>query len=170
MNPVVFFFTAILVTTAAVIDIRSRRIPNWLVIFFLVAALVFGLEHRGLPGLRTSLMGMALAVIVLGPPCWLRAIGMGDLKLCVAVGAWIGFTQLTIALVITAIAGGIIGILWMSRSGKVGEAFDGAGEILFSLPRRGFSAHPAFRLDNPRANTLPYAPAIAIGTLFSFLC
>ncbi len=170
MNQIVFVSTAALVSSAAVIDIRCRRIPNWLVAIFLTAALAFRLENLGLDGLRMSLAGMALGAIAVGPLCWLRAMGLGDLKLCAAVGAWIGYQQLTVALVITAVAGGIVAIVWMSACGKVDEAFEGAGDLLFSLPRRRLGAHTALTLDNPRANTIPYAPAIAIGALFSFLC
>lgn len=100
----------------------------------------------------------------------LLAMGMGDLKLFAAVGAWIGFTQLGVALVMTAMAGGAMGILWTMRHHASGEVFDGAGDLLFGWRRRGFAAHHAVTLDNPLGHKMPYAPAIAIGTLFSFFC
>ena len=169
MNPLFSFPLSVSLLRQLSIDVRCRRIPNWLVVPFLAAGLVFAWNtmdwrvwERVLAGSCWPRLHSAL--------CWLRAMGLGDLKLCMAVGAWIGFAQFSLALVVTAVAGGIIGVLWMSRSGRVGEAFDGARELLFSLPRRRFRPHPALTLDNPQANTMPYAPAIAIGALFSFLC
>ena len=167
---IVWWSTASLVITAAVIDLRCRRIPNWLVIPCLSAGVIFSVEQRGLAGLGKSLGGIALATLALGVLVWLRAMGMGDLKLCAAVGAWVGFTQLAVALVATAIAGGVMALLWTTRNRAVKESLDGAGELLFGLPRRGFRPHPTLVLDNPQAHAMPYAPAIAMGTLFSFFC
>jgi prepilin peptidase CpaA len=170
MNLITWCATLTLVTVAAIIDIRCRRIPNWLVVPFLAAGMAFGLEQHGLVGIGKSLGGIVLAVVALGGLCRLRAIGMGDLKLCAAVGSWIGFAQLGVALVVMAVAGGAIGILWTAQFGAAAEALDGASELLFSLPHRGFRPHPTLSLDNPRAHKMPYAPAIAIGTIFSFFC
>ena len=169
-NLITGWSTLSLVALAAAIDVHCRRIPNLLVVPFLVAGLAFGAQQHGLPGLEKSLGGVALAAVALGVFCWLRAPGMGDLKLCAAVGAWIGFTQLGVALVITAIAGGAMAILWTARRGGVGESFDGAGDLLFGFAQGRFRPHPILSLDNPRAHKMPYAPAIAIGTLLSFFC
>jgi prepilin peptidase CpaA len=51
--------------------------------------------------------GIALATVK-GVLCWLRGMGMGDLKLCAAVGAWISPGQLGIVLVATGMAGGVL--------------------------------------------------------------
>lgn len=160
----------ILVLAAAVWDVRTRRIPNRLVLPFLVAGLVFSAARYGLAGFARSMEGIGLAVAAVGVFCWLRGMGMGDLKLCAAVGAWIGFTQLAVALVITAMTGGVMAVVWAARHGVLGESFDGAAELAFGAVRRGFRPHPILVLDHPRARGIPYAPAIAIGTLFSFFC
>jgi len=170
MNSIVWWSTLSLVVTAAVTDVRSRRIPNGLVIPFLAAGLIFALERLGLSGLTNSLEGIALAIVPLGALCWLRAMGMGDLKLCAAVGAWVGVEQLGVALVVTAVAGGVMAILWAVLHAEVGSSIDGASDLVFGFPARGFRPHSTLTLDNPRARTMPWAPAIAIGTIFSFFC
>ena len=169
MNPTTLA-TLSLVMLASVTDMLRRRIPNGLVLPFLAAGVIYNGMQHGLAGLVTSLGGIVMAAASLGILCWLRALGMGDLKLCAAVGAWVGFAQLTVALVMTAIAGAVIGIVWAARNGLVQDALEGAGDLLFSFPRRGFRPHETLALDNPRAHKMPYAPAIAIGTLFSFFC
>ena len=37
---------------------------------------------------------------------------MGDLKLCAAVGGWIGPTQMVMALVATGLSGGVLALIW----------------------------------------------------------
>src|SRR5205085_10518848 len=81
---------AMLVLTAAMYDVRYRRIPNWLVAIGLVAGvLMASVFFRG-DGLRTAFLGAALAFAIYLPLFALRATGAGDLKLMVAVGAFTG--------------------------------------------------------------------------------
>ena len=138
------------VAAATFADLRSRRIPNWLTIPVLAAGLVTSGVVGGLPGLLRSTEGAGVAVLFLAVLCFLRGMGWGDLKLCAAVGAWIGPGQMLFALMATAIAGGlmaVVALLWR-----------GVG-----------SGMPAgLTIDDPAAFKLPYAPAIAVGTLFSF--
>lgn len=170
MHPIVWWATLALVLIATLIDIYCRRIPNWLVVPFLAAGLVTGVWQHGVAGLGRSLGGVALAAVALGAFCRLKATGMGDLKLCAAIGAWIGVTQLAVALAITAMAGAIMAIGWAAFHGVIGESLDGAGELLLNFRGRGLRPHPVLRLDHPSARGMPYAPAIAIGTIFSFFC
>lgn len=105
----------------------------------------------------------------MGVFCFMGGMGMGDLKLCAAVGAWIGPSQLGVALVGTGLVGGVMAICWALAGGFLMETFRGAGDVLFGLLRRGIRPHQSLVLDNPLARKMPYAPAIAIGTLCSFL-
>jgi prepilin peptidase CpaA len=111
---------------------------------------------------------MGLGVLLLGIFCWMGGMGMGDLKLCAAIGAWIGPGQLFVALVITGIAGGVMAICWAIAGGFLGELFKGTGDLVFGLKDRGLRPHPQLVLDNPLARKMPYVPAIAFGTLVSF--
>ena len=93
---------------------------------------------------------------------------MGDVKLYAAVGAWIGPSQLMVALVITGIAGGVMAVCWAAARGFLGNLFSGSADLVFGIRKRGIRRHPELVLSNPRARKMPYAPAIAIGTLMSF--
>ena len=154
---------------ATIVDIRSRRIPNWLVLPFLAAGVIATTVAHGLTGLGKSIGGVAFAVAVTGTLCWLRGMGIGDLKLFAAVGAWIGPAQLGTALVVTGIAGGMMAVVWASCDGSLKESLNGSGDLVRGFWIRGIRPHPTLVLGNPSARTMPYAPAIAIGTLFSFL-
>jgi len=93
---------------------------------------------------------------------------MGDVKLVAAIGAWVGPSQLGLALVITGMAGGIMALCWAAAGGFLGELFNGTGELIFGMKKRGLRPHSELVLSNPATRKLPYAPAIAIGTLVSF--
>ena len=146
----------------------SRRVPNWLVLPFLAAGVIANTTSYGRKGLGQSMGGIALADAVAGILCWLRGMGMGDLKLCAAVGGWIGPGQLGIALVATGIAGGVLALIWAACHRSLGASLEGASDLVSAFWTRGLRPHPSLVLDSPSARAMPYAPAIAIGTIFSF--
>lgn len=169
MDYVAFLPTASVVTVATITDLRSRRIPNWLVLPFLVLGLLVSGILRGWSGLGQSLLGVLAGTAIMGVFCFLGGMGMGDLKLCAAVGAWIGPWQLTVALVITGLVGGVMALCWALAGGFLSETFRGAGDLLRGFGKRGLRPHESLVLDNPVARKMPYAPAIAVGVMCSFL-
>jgi prepilin peptidase CpaA len=168
MHSIAWWPTLTVLAVATFTDLRSRRIPNWLVLPFMAAGIVVsGLLH-GWHGIGQSLSGLALGGLLLGILCFLGGMGMGDMKLCAAVGAWIGPSQLIVALVITAMVGGIMALCWAAAGGFLGDLFRNTGDLVVGFKDRGLRPHPELVLDNPATRKMPYAPAIAIGTLVSF--
>ena len=168
-SAIVWWPTLVVVAVATFTDLRSRRIPNWLVLPFLLGGLVVSAWFHGLSGIGHSLAGVALGGFLFGILAVMGGMGMGDVKLCAAIGAWIWPAQLITALVATGIAGGLMALCWAAAGGFLGELFSGAGSLVSGLGKRGLKPDPEMNLSNPRARKMPYAPAIAIGTLFSFL-
>jgi prepilin peptidase CpaA len=78
MDSIVWWPTLSLVAVAAVIDLRCRRTPNWLVLPFRVAGTAPGVGRNGLAGFEKSQAGIAVAAVALGEVCAVRGIGMGD--------------------------------------------------------------------------------------------
>jgi prepilin peptidase CpaA len=93
---------------------------------------------------------------------------MGDLKLAVAVGAWIGPGQLFIAFIVTGIVGGVFAICYALWRGSLGRCLDNTADLLAHFGRLRARPHGEIRLGKTGALSIPYAPAIAVGTLFSF--
>lgn len=168
MHSIAWWPTLIVLLIATIIDLRSHRIPNWLVLPFLLAGIIVSFFPGGI-GIGRSLLGMLLAAAVLGIFWWLGGMGMGDLKLCMAIGAWVGPGQLVTALEVMGIAGGVMAICWAIAGGFLRDSLAAVGELMFGLKKRGFRPHPELVLENPQARKMPYAPAIAIGTIFSFV-
>jgi prepilin peptidase CpaA len=122
----------------------------------------------GWHGLGQSFAGLGLGLLVFGFLFWLGGMGGGDLKLCAALGAWIGPMQLFFAMVYAGMAGGIMVLCWAAFGGFFKELFTGASDLVFGLKQRGMKRDPELTLANPLKRRMPYAPAIAIGTLLSF--
>jgi prepilin peptidase CpaA len=168
MHSIAWWPTLIVVTVATFTDLRSRRIPNWLVLPFMAAGIIVSTWLHGWHGLGQSLSGLVLGGLLFGILCWLGGMGMGDVKLCAAIGAWIGPSQLMFALVITGFAGGIMALCWAIAGGFVGDLFKNTGDLVVGFTKHGLRPNPELVLENPSARKMPYAPAIAIGTLVSF--
>jgi len=153
---------------ASAIDIHSRRVPNWLVFPFLAAGIVTRAATGGVAGAGLSLAGMGVAVLLFGLPCLVRAMGMGDLKLAAGVGAWIGPGQMLTAFVVTAIAGGVMAVGYTVCHRSLGQGLDKTSDLLADLARGKIRPRGQNGPAAPHAS-IPYAPAIAFGALFSFL-
>jgi prepilin peptidase CpaA len=164
MHSVVYWPIVAVLTVATFTDVHSRRIPNWLVLPFFLAGIAVLSWLYGWYGAGQSLEGAGLALLIYGFLFWMGGMGAGDVKLGIAIGAWIGPNQLFIALVLTGLAGGAMALLWAMRGGFLKELFQNTGGLLFSAKERGEAV-----LSNPQRRKMPYAPAIAIGTLISFL-
>jgi prepilin peptidase CpaA len=164
-------------SVATFTDLRSRRIPNWLVFpFLLVGIVVSPLRHDwhggshgfGWHGLGQSLAGLGLGLLINGIPFLMGWTGGGDVKLCGAIGAWVGPQQLFWSIFFTAFVGGIMVLGWAAYSGFIKDLFTGAGDLIFGGKQRGVELEPAMAHANPVRRKMPYAPAIAIGTVLSF--
>jgi prepilin peptidase CpaA len=161
--------TMAFVSVATVTDLRSRRIPNWLVFPALGAGMAVSTWMGGWRGLGQSVLGAGLALLLFGIFFLLGGMGAGDVKLCAAVGAWIGPGQMVMALLMTALAGGVMALVWALAGGFLMDLLRGSGALLFRRGRHPLSPDPELTLANPLRRRMPYAPAIALGTLVSFL-
>jgi prepilin peptidase CpaA len=168
MHSVAWWPTIIVLAVATFTDLRSRRIPNWLVLPFMLLGIGVSARLHGWHGVEQSFAGIGLGAVLFGVLFMMGGMGMGDVKLCAAIGAWIGPAQLLFAIVMTGIFGGVMAVGWAVIGGFVGELFSGAGDLVFGLKERGMQPHPELVLSNPRSRKMPYAPAIALGTLISF--
>jgi prepilin peptidase CpaA len=169
--------TLIVLAIAVFTDLRSRRIPNWLVFPFLMAGIVVspwrpdwrGNGHGfGWHGFGQCIAGFALGVLIFGFLFWMGGMGAGDVKLSAAIGAWIGPQQLFFALIITSIAGGIMVLAWIFYAKFLQKFFLSVFHHAFGGKSSGNPSDTEMSLDDFMKRKMPYAPAIAIGTFMSF--
>jgi len=168
MHSIAWWPTLFVLAVATFTDLRSRRIPNWLVLPFLVVGVVVSGCLHGWHGIGQSFAGLGLGFLLYGVLFMMGGMGAGDVKLCAAIGAWIGPSQFFTAFIITGIAGGVMVLCWAVGGGFLKDLFTGAGDLVFGWRKRGMHCDPELNLQNPLKRKMPYAPAIAVGTLLSF--
>lgn len=157
--------TAVAVT-AAITDVRDRRIPNRLTYPALISGLVLQTAVHGWHGLLQGLEGG----LVFGG-CFLlfhlmRTMGAGDVKLAAALGCIIGPAASWQVLFATALAGGAMAIFVMVFTGRVLKTLRSTLGVVGFHAVHGLRTHPVVNLDNPAAVRLPYGLAFAAGTLY----
>lgn len=163
-----FIVSVVVVLVAAVIDAREHRIPNWLVGPCLLTGLVLRWAMEGRGGLWDSFAAISLALLATIPIYLLGGLGMGDCKLLAAVGVWLGLYQMVFVLFGTALAGGILAILFAAREGQLARALRSTLSLVTGWSQQGIRKNHEVSLDNPSALSMPYGPAIAAGVFFSF--
>jgi len=124
-HPHFFLLFVLLVTAAAVSDLRERRIPNDLVAAIFFLALLRHLEQGGLAGLVPT-PGQALSfVLVTGALVWLFArdmLGGGDVKMLAASALYIGADNQGTFFLLVALFGGLLAAGYLSiRSMQAAE-------------------------------------------------
>ncbi|MES2860255.1 MAG: prepilin peptidase [Pseudomonadota bacterium] len=144
-----------LVIAAALSDLTTMRIPNWisgaLIVGFFPAALAVGLPLETL-GLN---LGLGFAALVIGMGLFaLRIIGGGDAKLMAAAVVWLGLPALFPFILWTAIAGGFFCAGLIAARGSLSAYAAGAPTWVSNLLQE--------------KGDVPYGVAIAIGALLAF--
>jgi len=69
-------------------------------------------------------------------------------------------------LIATALAGGVLAVVYMVFCKRVGSTFRNLGVLLRFHLRSGVQPHPELNLQGPETIRLPYGLAIAMGTLY----
>jgi prepilin peptidase CpaA len=145
----------LLMAVAAFTDVRSYKIPNWLTgataLLFLPAAFIAGMPYPVMAGHVAT--GLVLFLVGYGLYA-LRLFGGGDAKMMAAAGLWLGASQTLIFLVLTALAGGALAIIF---------AVLAAAQMHSEMSDSSFTK--SLRKLAPK---LPYGVALAIGAILSF--
>lgn len=154
-------------------DIRWRRIPNKVLLVTLILGWALMGWEMGTFGLAKGLLGLITGFLLLLIPHLAGGMGAGDVKLMAIIGALKGPEFVLNTFIGTGICGGILAIavlLWQHRLGEtVSSLFRGFVLWLKSgLNLSGLLLWSKTWSQREHAYTLPYAVAIAVGTLASW--
>lgn len=149
---------------AGVLDWRFRRIPNWLTVSGLAAGVAVNTALSGWGGLRSALLGAALALGVLLPFVLIRSLGAGDWKLAGALGACVGPRQLISVLLATVWVAGVMALGVVIYKGRVKQTLRNIAHMLAAFFHLRMPASEV-SVDNPQSTTIPFGVAMALAAL-----
>lgn len=166
MLPLQLALLILLLFVATLVDVRERRIPNWLVATGMAGGLAFHIFSPQGAGAAFALPGIAVGMVTLLPMYAMRVMGAGDVKLMGMIGAFLGMYGVLGAVLASMVAGGVLAIAFAVSKRMVPQMLANlrdivthhhiqqmTGDIRGSLP-------PA-----PSIGKMPYAVAITAGTL-----
>jgi len=145
---------------AAVIDLRTRRIPN--ILTATLAAIGIGLAAAGFGrvGLGAALLGCLLGLAFMMPGHIFGATGAGDVKLLAAAGALLGPKDTIYAFLYTAIAGGVLALVVAVARRRLSQTLESTSRLVSG------SEEARTEIESTSSdNRFAYAPAIAIGVV-----
>lgn len=142
---------------ACVTDLRTRRIPNTLVLTGLVAGVSFALIDGGMGGMTRAISGVATGLLIWIPFWLLHMMGGGDVKLFAAGAAWLGPAGAVEAAMLAGLCGGVLSLVYVLQR-------HGLMHTVYRLAY-GMRAPQVLREVAPAAwnQRMPYALAMAAG-------
>lgn len=159
----------LLLLIAGVIDYRTHRIPNLLVLCGLAFGLIYNGFNPPFPGATPlwAAAGAGLGLLALLPLYALGIMGAGDVKLMAMVGAFVGPAPLLQVLLYTLICGGLLSLALVLVRGTARRAWRNLGGMMQLAIHDTIAGRKAsLRLDGrTSAGKLPYALAIGLGAV-----
>ncbi len=167
LHPYLQITLAALGIAAAVIDIRTRRIPNPLVAAGIIAGFAGNFALHGAAGLKTAGIGFMLGFGVYFLLYLLHAMGAGDVKLMGAVGAIAGPGNWFWIFVFSAVIGALFGLALVLSRGRLRRT---AWNIAFIVRELASLRAPYLRREeldvaSPQALRMPHGLAIGLGII-----
>ncbi len=162
-NAILQWSLALLLIAAVWRDLRWHRIDNGIVLGGIVVALTLHAIATGIPGIASSLAGLAVGLLLLLPFYARGGMAAGDVKLMAAAGAFLGPVDAAWATGWSLIAGGVIAFAILLQG-------DGLRRGVLSTSRQFFDYAMArvwvpAPAGSAAARRFPYAAAIAIGCM-----
>ena len=157
----------VMVVLAAANDLRTRRIPNLLLLAGMLGALTLhGFSPLPVTALTRAFSGAAIGLLIFMPLYCLRGMAAGDIKLMVAVGFFNTPAEMLQVALLTVCVGGLMALLVVLFNGRLRAAIANVLSLLRPLWMRLVGVHLASEpMPGPSVGSIPYGLAIACGTL-----
>lgn len=147
---------------AAAWDIRARRVPNGLNAALGAAGLAVNGWLAGWSGLAHGGLGVLVAFGLILVPFAMRLYRGGDAKLVIALGAWLGPTDIAWGFGFGVVIGGVLGLLMLigdpETRRRVGESVKAAAIT---------ATAPQVEADRGARRHVPMAVAFTIGAVLA---
>jgi prepilin peptidase CpaA len=156
-----FLVLAVMLAIAVYVELKERRIPNWLTLSGMALGLLIAwLNHT----LASSIVGLLIGFGFLFIFYVFGGVGGGDVKLMGASGALLGFHLIQPALVYTAFIGAFLAVMMLIwRKDFWMRLAVGFQKLAF------WRKDSVTELQPPAPIAVPYGMAIALGCLLALL-
>jgi prepilin peptidase CpaA len=169
-----------IVAYAVFLDLRTRKIPNALTInalwLGLLAQMLLGAMHTGswswvglLQGGCSALLGIAVALALGLFPFAVGGVGAGDVKLVMAMGAFVGPVTIFWAILFGTASGGLLALLWLALS-RWGQKSDGGRWMARCRELWNHAVYQTVLTENDALKVkFPYSFALFVGLMIAWL-
>lgn len=165
----VYLGTAVVLAgVAAVHDLLTKKIPNWLtgpgiVLGVLLHLVLGGVAQAGWSILAGLLAGALFLLFFLA-----GGMGAGDVKLIAAIGCLVGIGSIKDVLLASVFLGSILALALAAKHGKVRATIRNVITLMAHHSENGLTAHPELNVTRMETLRLPYALPIALGCIIAF--
>ena len=152
-----YILPALILLSAVLDDLRSRKIHNVLVLVLFAVALVSVLIFQGVGGLFPALLNLLIALGISIPLVLLKVIGGGDMKLYAVLALVLSPRALIMSLLCAFFWGAVLGLVKVILDKKIGLMYVNFLSLL--------------KLKKPSSDTLhsfPFSVSLFLGWLSSF--
>jgi prepilin peptidase CpaA len=165
MDVFLIVLLSLILISAAINDLRFQKIPNLITYPSMAVAIGYYGVVYGMDGLLFSAGGLMVGIGVFIIPYSMGIMGAGDAKLMGAAGAILGAKGVLIAMLFTAIVGGVYALVLLLIHRQYGIRF--IRRLLTTLKTFVLTRQfiPIPETQKEAAPKLCYGVAIALGTL-----
>lgn len=114
----------------AVVDLRCRKLPNWLTAPLFLTGLAWSAWAGGLGGLGSSFLAALLVMLPFVILFVVAGGGAGDAKMMGGIGAWLGLQAGIVTLVSVMVCGIVLGLAWAAANGRLGSVLRNLGSTV----------------------------------------
>jgi prepilin peptidase CpaA len=166
----VLLFALLCALLMAGIDVKSRRIPNYLTLTTALSGLAFRGVFYGISGLLDGFLGLLLGCALLFLPYYLKGMGAGDVKALAALGAWLGPKATFCLFIYMSLAGGLMAVAFLWWRGLLWQKLRRAKVYVVNciLSQKLAASPQATPGQSSEVQGIPYGVAIAMGMLTVF--
>jgi len=155
-----------LIIASVISDLKHSKIRNIYVLPAILMGLFINISFYGVQGLKLSMSGMVVPILLLGVLFYARLIGAGDIKLFCAVGALMGLNFVLYAMSYSFIFAGLFALVYLIRRGVIKSTFTAFYQAL----KMCLLTNDIFYIQNNYVKRIiRLSPAIAAGTSLQML-
>ncbi len=155
---------SVLLMLAIWYDWRIRKIPNTVLLWGVLTALILSLTPRGI-GLLSALLGGLTGFLVFLLLYMFKMVGAGDVKLIATVGLFVGWPETAKICLAILLAGGCLALAWGLYTLNLIIVLKNLHAGLTELIHAGRWPSPGRPLiSRVSSERIPYALAVGLGT------